>query len=662
MDNRERDARNYTPRSRDASSLNDVTNSSVLRHALRERRFARNRKACLPCRERKVRCDGSLPCLTCSKRQHPDLCQFYQPRPYPVQPDDGARKTPEAAPQKWSLSASPRTGTSPSILGDSSILAVTRQSDAPSHPEPDRQSAFEDGILPLLGIRGSSCLSTSKHRQDDLFVGGVNNREAVLLFETYRHSIHPFRAIVYDLTEVEELMCSLLDPCIEPQGRGTPDIPDAIASRHTMQLRALLHAILAYGAQFSDFPVDRRIQLTQKHLTYTLNILRSVQYLSNPSKETLQTLMVLGCVLQNDMQPQAAWMLGGTTIRLAIFLGIDKRSNQYTSGISPEEAKFLRLAITWQDSLLSLAFDRPPATYEMDHEDDLTPLDMANIGTLNYRKCINWLSHLTLRHSSALRSGSSMSSKQYMELFEQVDAMDKFLMPYLQDRQMCSCLKEVQEYYGLQLHRNFLLSTLCRPLLSSRVRSCMSEDDANAILQRFYVSLRHGARSFLHLRSITCQAKRSWAFVHNGLTSVLLLSFMKETRNLEETKQMQSELLESLMEEDDCVVSGRESGPLTQLSTTHQKAVLAIQALAKLTKEETTTTTEDLTAPPFTSHGPNADDAPALPVLPEEDIQAGTLDMDELLRNIDYNCYSPLEALDFILSDQSMSGQDAFLL
>lgn len=179
----------------------------------------------------------------------------------------------------------------------------------------------------------------------------------------------------------------------------------------------------------------------------------------------------------------------------------------------------------------------------------------------------------------------------------------------------------MQKHYGLSLHKNFLLSTPCRPLLSRPVRSAMAEADASAILQRFRMSLRRCARAFLHLRSISCQAKRSWSFVHNGLTSVLLLSFMKETRNLDETKQMQSKLLESLMEEDEYVIAGQESGPLTQLSTTHQKAVRAIQALARLTKEENTRTTERTKAAvSSTLQVPDMAEEPLPSVLPETEI------------------------------------------
>src|SRR6478735_9611402 len=64
-----------------------------MKKILRERQLARNRKACLPCRERKVRCNHQQPCQTCVKRGHSDLCFYDQPRasssptPQPHQPE-----------------------------------------------------------------------------------------------------------------------------------------------------------------------------------------------------------------------------------------------------------------------------------------------------------------------------------------------------------------------------------------------------------------------------------------------------------------------------------------------------------------------------------------------------------------------------------------------
>ncbi|KAI1037577.1 hypothetical protein LB505_011477 [Fusarium chuoi] len=48
------------------------------------------------------------------------------------------------------------------------------------------------------------------------------------------------------------------------------------------------------------------------------------------------------------------------------------------------------------------------------------------------------------------------------------------------------------------------------------------------ILNRFQGALKRSVRAFIKLRSISNLATRSWAFVHNGLASALLLSFIRQ--------------------------------------------------------------------------------------------------------------------------------------
>lgn len=43
---------------------------------LKRKRRVRGIKSCFPCRHRKVRCDGSFPCVSCVKRGHPELCRL----------------------------------------------------------------------------------------------------------------------------------------------------------------------------------------------------------------------------------------------------------------------------------------------------------------------------------------------------------------------------------------------------------------------------------------------------------------------------------------------------------------------------------------------------------------------------------------------------------
>lgn len=43
---------------------------------LRLKRSQRESKACYPCRQRKVKCDGRQPCRTCARRDHPQICVY----------------------------------------------------------------------------------------------------------------------------------------------------------------------------------------------------------------------------------------------------------------------------------------------------------------------------------------------------------------------------------------------------------------------------------------------------------------------------------------------------------------------------------------------------------------------------------------------------------
>ncbi|PLN79595.1 Zn(II)2Cys6 transcription factor [Aspergillus taichungensis] len=46
-----------------------------VRELLKHKRKARGIRSCFPCRHRKVRCDGHVPCGSCVRRSHPELCQ-----------------------------------------------------------------------------------------------------------------------------------------------------------------------------------------------------------------------------------------------------------------------------------------------------------------------------------------------------------------------------------------------------------------------------------------------------------------------------------------------------------------------------------------------------------------------------------------------------------
>jgi hypothetical protein len=164
-------------------------------------------------------------------------------------------------------------------------------------------------------------------------------------------------------------------------------------------------------------------------------------------------------------------------------------------------------------------------------------------------------------------------------------AIEAALLPHLAEHQRCKTLQETQEHYAFKLHKNFLTSTLCSPFVSNGV-SVSDRPETSKLVATLTDALKESARAYISLRSVTTYARRSWAFIHNGLSSVLLLSLMKETRNTSDVKELQDELIRSLLDSDEGNDSSSSLDSPTQLSDTHRKALKAIQTLKRLPERD----------------------------------------------------------------------------
>ncbi|KAL1849884.1 hypothetical protein Daus18300_013141 [Diaporthe australafricana] len=503
-----------------------------------------------------------------------------------------------------------------------------------SRDDPARQSAFETGILPLLGISKDDNESMMSYQSLP------SDQEIIRLFEHFRRRVQPFHVMVYNLDAIEERICRLINATNDANGRNCTE-----SLEHSRWL-SLLHAILAAGAQFSDMDLQQRTIVAQRHTKHAFDLLRSTDYLARPSKEAVQTLLLLGNVLQNDMKPQAAWVLGGTTIRLAQCLCLHKTN---ING----------LAIVWQDSLLALTFVRPPASFEFDFIGDLAPLaDQGGNTGLSYLEAMSWLCHVTLPYL-ATRSGSQIQPVSILDDFKSIESS---LAPHLVDLKASTSISHIQEYYAFELHRHFVISTLYRPYMSSSGPSDLTENDKLHVLSQFQESLRRSVRAYVRLRSIAGHARRSWAFIHNGLTSILLLSLMRETRHLPETSYLQDELISSLSEGQSDSGSGDDPVSASHLSGTLQKALQALKTLRALTHRDGNI--QESRVDNNTGQSPASGGRPeTVPGhVPEPMEQDNFWDTGDFSWDfpVDFDL-SPVGAFDYIMSDQEFGGGDSSL-
>lgn len=219
----------------------------------------------------------------------------------------------------------------------------------------------------------------------------------------------------------------------------------------------------------------------------------------------------------------------------------------------------------------------------MDFAQDLQPLpDATNPGPLTYIEAMDWLCHLALRSLPVHKR----SVQQLLYTLDCIDALD--MSPSVSGRYPITppCIQELQQTLAFQLHKSFVISTLCRLLVSNSGSRQLSDENRSKTLEQFQIALRDSAQAYIRLRSITEHARRSWAFIHNGLTSVLLLSLMEETRYLPETRKLQNEMIASLSDGDNREDSfGHHGGP-SHISESLKKVVKAIRTLQSLTKAD----------------------------------------------------------------------------
>lgn len=368
----------------------------------------------------------------------------------------------------------------PHLPQATSLATVTRESSSYLIDRPGDRSAFEVGVLPLLGI--------NEHISTNLpiahFDGFLNDflsveQDVYALFQSYKRRIH---TIPIDLDQMEKRLCAIIE------FRHNLGAEVGLEVDEVPQWLCLLHAVLASGAQFSEMSLERRSLLSREHTKLASELLRRTDYLARPSKEAIQALLLLGNILQDEIKPQAAWALVGTTIRLARSLSIHiRQSRSSSSSVTLEDAMLLRLAIVRQEALLSMALGHHPSCSDMSFEEDLPILTPGNDGEgLTYRQAMSWLCHLGIQH---LESRKSTTPSTPLLTLNKIDRIDLFVSPHLKDRHFCSSAQDVEECYAFAIHKNFVISVICRLFLSDRSSPRIDDVESRCVLERLQTSL-----------------------------------------------------------------------------------------------------------------------------------------------------------------------------
>ncbi|KAF9889510.1 hypothetical protein FE257_007220 [Aspergillus nanangensis] len=529
---------------------------------LESRRKQREAKACYPCRQRKVKCDHANPCRTCRRRNHPEICAYDVEPPAhrtvqharqqtnasssnsattTAQPTQAPSQPPAFAldPQSRLERDNSREGAGSTYIysGDNSVVSILR-----NRTHDNGSMAQEVGSV--LGLQNTynsypfMDLKTAEDRWNELLRITPQRTEVLRFFQFYRQSSHPFNPILVDVERFELDICTYLNAYAAGEFRNASSISERWLTDGPVGLISLILATLSSGAHYSDLEHLQRSEICQDLARRSFQALRLSNFLFRPSLNTIQTLLILGTSLRDNGQSDASWALLGTTVRLAQTLGLHtEKSIAHLPDNVQSKARRLWSSVVWQDSLLSLSYDRVPIVSTKGWSLDSTIFSRCD---LSYTEVMHYLCRLGIEITTN-EDRETQEITHWLGMLYSLDDIYQRAQPHLRSRDNCKSLQQNLEHLALKMHISFGISILTRPAL----KQCQVRDPPYDILRiRAKGSLLDASKAFLDFQALSVVPLRSWSMVHTVLSSTLLLCIWEETRNDVESRDLQQRVIE----------------------------------------------------------------------------------------------------------------------
>ncbi|KAL1609448.1 hypothetical protein SLS59_000953 [Nothophoma quercina] len=476
-------------------------------------------------------------------------------------------------------------------------------------------------MLPLFGLDNESATYPfvdlwglphgSISRATELANALPSDSECLSFFRSYRETAHAVYPAVADIEGVEsDLLLFLIN---RASSQGANGVTDQQIYGKDFHWIGLVFAILASGCQCSSLSRRERELTSQVYICCSFECLRFTNFLSHANIENIQTLLILGNVISNNMNAGVAWSLMGLTVRLSQTLGLHRMCPSTT----PVQQRITRSkvwwALLWQDSLLSVSYDRASSTTTIDHTVPLSNHTAPGTRTYvesMYRLCKVGLDIVRERqkpqnsHDALIRITEHRNELQEI----MVDAAD-----YLKDSRRCRSMRDQLEHWALYLHISYITSELCRPAISPTTANL----DLSKTLRKTCIdSLTNTVEAFLGLQNMTPFATRSWAALHRSLSCALLLGILGEHNRNERARGLLQNIIQVLGDFTKDVDPNELATPIT-------RSVSALERLLRITTS----------ANRKTSEGSGSQASPVMNTFTADDINAA-------LTNGDGNAFS----------------------
>ncbi|KAJ6149883.1 Transcription factor [Penicillium samsonianum] len=588
---------NQTPYPYDTNHISEL---------LKRKRRTRGIKSCFPCRHRKVRCDGNMPCSSCVQRHHPELCCLPPSSGHQPPASDG-RASPlymnrDGDEEMQGTSTNSISGEGQSVYLNennnhapgidlilnrlekmdkqiSSLKEELRQTRSSAGSGTISQANSAYAASPFMGKGSTLAKYPGKHFVEDatgatIFLGSHSDppvalgcrqagsdpmlNDAMLLdqlvprtypftnlwkqepgageicetlpdesdiiryWQVYQTNVHPFYPALVTYEQFNTSLFAFLNRrtviLLENETSRLDDVDSSWL--------ALLFAVLACGVQFSNDPIKERDLRCKVFICSSFQCLRASNFFNNTNMNQIQAKALIGNCLRNNLDTNSAWILMGSTIRLAQSIGLHEETASDTQSSTVEQFQRQRLwwMLLWQDTFLSFTYDRPPNINKLSssipHDPDAGP-------GRSFAECVCAICQVLLERA---RQDNTETPAKTISFKSRMAAIFEDAAPFLRDKVHCRSLQDHLERLALNIHICYTICRLCRLILDTKSDEAYSPAvDVDSIKVECIDCASQAVGGFLDMHRLAATVCRSWAFVHNAVSCALTLQSLVDS-------------------------------------------------------------------------------------------------------------------------------------
>ncbi|ETR97717.1 hypothetical protein M419DRAFT_134241 [Trichoderma reesei RUT C-30] len=462
--------------------------------------------------------------------------------------------------------------------GGSSVLTMLHGSADSPAVEMRRKAGPVLGLHNTLEFYPFMKLKTLQERWAALLKIIPQRQEVLRYFPSHGATIYPLNPVLLDPDDLESAFCDYLSALDAGELRNPDVVSPKWVSKVWISRIALLLASLATSAHYSVMQSPRkRAEHSLDFLQRAFDALCLANYVLHPSLDAVQTLLIIGTVLQDVGQSDGAWVMMGTTVRVAQALGLHLQSVSEQSEDGAKRKRSLWDTVCRQDCLLSLCHGRP---HIASRQSLATRKILSNPDRpLNFAETLYGMVSVC----TGILELEKTSCESSMKLLAELDGYLSRALPYLQGREKCANIQQRYEALTVQVQLSWAASFLCRPVLTT---SAVTSSDQAGVVQllkaRAKESLMDTARAFIEFQALSNIPIRTWSMIHAVLSATILLCLWEETRCDQESRDVLQRVIEifsrAAQADDETGMMVDATGTNHWLSMNHTRALVALQA------------------------------------------------------------------------------------